>query len=67
MKLMCNSGVEAGSREYQICKPMLDYFDVKQVRLMTNNPRKVDARAEMGIEVTEIVPIHTATNPHNEN
>jgi len=46
---------------------MLDYFDVKQVRLMTNNPRKVDARAEMGIEVTEIVPIHTATNPHNEN
>jgi GTP cyclohydrolase II len=60
-------GFEADSREYQICKPMLDYFDVKQVKLMTNNPRKIDALTNMGIEVAEIVPIHTGTNPHNES
>ena len=59
-------GFEADSREYMICKPMLEYFQVKSVRLMTNNPRKVQALREMGIEV-EIVPIHTGSNPHNES
>ena len=59
-------GFEADSREYKICKPMLEYFQVKSVRLMTNNPRKVAALQEMGIKV-EIVPIHTESNPHNEN
>lgn len=58
-------GFEPDSREYQICKPMLDYFSVKSVRLMTNNPRKVNALKDMGIEVAEIVPIHTGSNPHN--
>lgn len=60
-------GFDPDSREYQICKPMLDYFKVKQVRLLTNNPRKVDALKDMGIDVTEIVPIHTGANPHNES
>ena len=59
-------GFEADSREYKICKPMLEYFQVKSVRLMTNNPRKVAALQEMGIKV-EVVPIHTESNPHNEN
>jgi|TARA_B100000959_G_C14951915_1_gene612226 GTP cyclohydrolase II len=60
-------GFEPDSREYQICKPMLDYFDVRQVKLMTNNPRKVEALKSMGIDVAEIVPIHTGSNPHNES
>ncbi len=59
-------GFEADSREYKICKPMLEYFQVRSIRLMTNNPRKVAALQEMGIEV-EIVPIHTGSNPHNES
>ncbi len=59
-------GFEADSREYKICKPMLEYFQVRSVRLLTNNPRKVAALREMGIEV-EIVPIHTGSNPHNES
>lgn len=60
-------GFEPDSREYQICKPMLDYFQVKSVRLMTNNPGKVEALKEMGIDVAEIVPIRTGANPHNES
>ena len=60
-------GFEPDSREYQICQPMLEHFSIKKLRLMTNNPRKVDALTEMGIEVTEIVPIHTGVNPHNES
>lgn len=60
-------GFDADGREYEICKPMFDHFAVTQVKLMTNNPRKVDALSGMGVEVTEIVPIHTGANPHNES
>jgi GTP cyclohydrolase II len=60
-------GFEPDSRNYQICKPMFDYFAVRKLRLMTNNPRKVDALDGMDIEVSEIVPIHTGSNPHNES
>jgi GTP cyclohydrolase II len=60
-------GFEPDSRNYQICKPMFDHFGINKLRLMTNNPRKVNALDGMDIEVTEIVPIHTGSNPHNES
>jgi len=60
-------GFEADSREYQICQPMLEHFSVRSVRLLTNNPRKVDAMGEMGIQVAERLPIHVGINSHNES
>lgn len=36
---------------------MLEQIGVKHVRLMTNNPRKVKAMKEIGIEVVERVPL----------
>ena len=60
-------GFEPDSREYEICQPMLDHFSLTSLRLMTNNPRKVDALKDIGINVSEIVPIHTEANPHNES
>ncbi|MEX2130657.1 MAG: GTP cyclohydrolase II RibA, partial [Pseudohongiellaceae bacterium] len=60
-------GFEPDSREYLICKPMLEHFKVSKVRLMTNNPRKVEALESMGIKVVERVPIHTGINTHNRN
>jgi len=46
---------------------MFAYFDVTQVRLLTNNPRKVSALESMQIKVAERLPIHTGQNPHNEH
>lgn len=60
-------GFDADGREYEICKPMFEHFHVTRVRLLTNNPRKVNALKGMGVEVTEIVPIHMGSNPHNES
>ena len=60
-------GFEPDSRDYEICRPMLEYFAVKRLRLMTNNPHKVDALQKLGIEVEEIIPIRTGANPHNES
>ena len=58
-------GFGADMRDYSICKPMLDHLQIKQVRLMTNNPRKVKAIAGHGVEVVERVPLQTGRNPHN--
>ncbi|MEQ8312831.1 MAG: GTP cyclohydrolase II [Gammaproteobacteria bacterium] len=60
-------GFKPDGREYEICKPMLEHFHIASVRLMTNNPGKVDALNNMGIEVSSIVSIHAAANPHNES
>jgi len=59
-------GFHADQREYAVCKAMLDYVKVKQVRLMTNNPRKVKALEDLGIEVSERLPLQTGQNSHNE-
>jgi GTP cyclohydrolase II len=45
---------------------MLAHLGIAKLRLMTNNPRKVDALRELGIEVVERVPLQVGRNPHNE-
>ena len=60
-------GFGADLRDYSICKPMLDYLGISRIRLMTNNPRKVKALKNMGIDVVDRVPIEVGRNPHNEN
>jgi GTP cyclohydrolase II len=58
-------GFPADMRRYEICGPMLDQLGVRAVRLMTNNPRKVEALEEAAIRVTERVAIvvgRTASN-----
>jgi GTP cyclohydrolase II len=50
-------GFEADLRNYSLCIEVLRHFGVTRLRLMTNNPRKVDALQEAGIEVVERVGI----------
>ncbi|ABS07798.1 MULTISPECIES: GTP cyclohydrolase II [Shewanella] len=59
-------GFEADMRKYDMIKPMLEQIGVKHVRLMTNNPRKVKAMKEFGIEVVERVPLQVGKNRYNE-
>lgn len=59
-------GFGADMRDYSILTPMMAALDIKSVRLMTNNPRKVSALEEQGIAVIERIPLHTDSNPHNE-
>lgn len=53
-------------RDYSLLRPMLEHLQIKSVRLMTNNPRKVAAMEEQGVEVVERIALQTASNPHNE-
>ena len=59
-------GFPADMRRYDVCRPMLEHFGVTQLRLMTNNPRKVDALRENGIEVVARVPLQVNRNRYNE-
>ena len=53
-------------RDYSICKPMLDHLGVSALRLMTNNPRKVNSLEKLGISIVERVPLEVGRNPHND-
>jgi len=53
-------------RSYHLCRPLLEHLGIRSLRLMTNNPRKVEAMRQIGIEVAERLPHVIQRNPHNE-
>jgi GTP cyclohydrolase II/3,4-dihydroxy 2-butanone 4-phosphate synthase/GTP cyclohydrolase II len=53
-------------RRYHVATSILSELDIRSVRLMTNNPDKVQALRDDGIEV-ERVPVLTETQQHNED
>lgn len=59
-------GFGADMRRYDMCQPMLEHLGIKSIRLMTNNPRKVNAMREAGVDVVERMPIEVGRNPHND-
>jgi 3,4-dihydroxy 2-butanone 4-phosphate synthase/GTP cyclohydrolase II len=50
-------GFEADHRNYALCAEVLRHLGVSRVRLMSNNPKKIDALEAAGIRVAERVPI----------
>ncbi|MDX5373508.1 MAG: GTP cyclohydrolase II [Pseudomonadaceae bacterium] len=58
-------GFAADQRDYSICQPMLDHLGIREVQLMTNNPRKVKALEGFGVRVAERRPLEFGLNPHN--
>ena len=59
-------GFPADLRDYQPAVDILRDLHVGKLRLMTNNPRKVESLQKSGIEVAERISIHCGRNPHNE-
>ena len=60
-------GFDADLREYSIAHDMLQHLQIKKIRLMTNNPRKVNALEENGVEVVERLPWKHGENIHNSH
>ncbi|HMB57476.1 MAG TPA: GTP cyclohydrolase II [Arenimonas sp.] len=58
-------GFPADSRRYHLCRPMLDHFGISKLRLMTNNPKKVEALTAAGVTITERVALIAGQNPAN--
>jgi GTP cyclohydrolase II len=59
-------GFEADERTFKNAAVMLRHLGIARVRLLTNNPTKVDRLIEEGIEVVERVPHAMAANRHNQ-
>jgi GTP cyclohydrolase II len=59
-------GFDADQREYSMCLPMLEHFGIKNLKLMTNNPKKVAAMQSYGVEVSSREAIKVGENSHNE-
>ena len=57
-------GLPVDAREYSVAAQLLDDLGVRSVRLLTNNPAKVDALASHGFDVTR-VPLPPLTTPYN--
>ena len=57
-------GFRADERTYEIVETILDYFDIKKIRLLTNNPKKMSSLSS--VEIVERIPIRVVSNPYNE-
>jgi len=58
-------GFKADARNYTLCKPMFAQFGIRQLRLMTNNPRKIEAMEKLGLTVSDRVPLLVNRNAFN--
>ena len=58
-------GLPNEARDFPVAARMLDLLGVAAIRLMTNNPAKVDALRGVGVDVVERVPHVLPANPHN--
>ncbi|HKL76756.1 MAG TPA: bifunctional 3,4-dihydroxy-2-butanone-4-phosphate synthase/GTP cyclohydrolase II, partial [Gammaproteobacteria bacterium] len=59
-------GYQPDLRNYGVGAQILRQLGVRQLRLMTNNPKKIIGLRGYGLEVVERVPLVCPTHPHNE-
>jgi GTP cyclohydrolase II len=59
-------GFAPDARDYAIAVEILKHFGLSKVKLLTNNPDKIEALEQGGVTVTGHVSLWTAINPHNE-
>ena len=58
-------GFPADMRDYGIGAQILSDLGVKQMRLMTNNPKKIAGLSGYGLEIVERVPLKMQANPND--
>ncbi|RYY13263.1 MAG: GTP cyclohydrolase II, partial [Cytophagaceae bacterium] len=59
-------GFRGDERDYGVGAAILRDLGLRQLRLLTNNPRKRTGLSAYGIEIVDTVPIEIAPNQHNQ-
>jgi 3,4-dihydroxy 2-butanone 4-phosphate synthase/GTP cyclohydrolase II len=59
-------GFKADQRDYGIGAQILRFLGVRQMRILTNNPRKFRGLQGYGLSIAERVPLEIQPNPANE-
>jgi len=57
-------GFNADERSYEVGEYILAYFGIKKIRLLTNNPKKIESLE--GIEIVQRMPIIIEANKFNK-
>lgn len=60
-------GFDDDERPYKLAAEMLKKLDINEIRLLTNNPRKITAMEENGIKVADVVSHIMEENEHNKS
>lgn len=60
-------GFKADERDYKAVGYILKDLGLDEIRLMTNNPKKIQFVESCGIKINERTPSIIKSNPHNEN
>jgi len=59
-------GFSGDERDYKAAAEILNFFKVKKLNLITNNPEKVEYLEKNKITVKKIIKIKPGINPHNK-
>jgi GTP cyclohydrolase II len=59
-------GFPVEARDFTIAGQMLERLNIREIRLMTNNPEKVARIENEGVKVLERIPLALPTNKYNE-
>ncbi|WP_309499263.1 GTP cyclohydrolase II [Sulfurovum sp.] len=57
-------GFRADERTYEVVEFILNHFGIQKLKLLTNNPKKLESLGD--IEIVERLPIKITPNPYNE-
>lgn len=60
-------GLPADARSYEMCLDMLKHLNIDKIALMTNNPNKLKELQDLGIQITERIPLIVGVNKHNQD
>lgn len=58
-------GFNADERDFTICADILKLLSVHNIRLLTNNPKKIEILHQSHIHISERVPLIVGRNPKN--
>ena len=58
-------GLPVDSRSYGVGASILVDLGVTEMRLMTNNPMKLDSLEDFNLKITERIPLEIESNPEN--
>ncbi len=59
-------GFEDDERDYMMASHLLKCLEVRSIKLITNNPKKIDGLRKQGVDVVDRIPLLIEPNDHNK-
>ncbi|WP_308185282.1 GTP cyclohydrolase II [Neisseria polysaccharea] len=59
-------GLPVDARDFRLAQYIYEYLGICSVKLLTNNPEKIQTLKDAGINVVERIPLHVGENLENE-